>query len=368
SWENFNRLMNECAQALMDKAKAAGQEAYRGADYDLAMATNLFGQVLFDAGQTATALGFFFESHQLFVSLEKQGKRLASVTLARQADCLTDLGLLDEAAELYSEAIKQTEEQENFRSMAVNKGQLATVHLLQEQYSKALVEYEEALIVFEGLNEPASLTAVWHQVSITYQKDGQYEQSEVASRRALEISTINYDLAGQARSLVQLGNLYDDCLHRQEEAIVFYRQSADIHIQLSDFRSEGIARNNLAETLLKLKRYDEARSEILRAIECKYRLDNTVNIWISLNILHDIEAAMGNHPVADAAWKQARDAYLAYRRQGGNAQTAGGSLAEHILTFAAQEKWEEIELQLKELSGAAQIPASGKHMIQTLNI
>jgi tetratricopeptide (TPR) repeat protein len=54
-----------------------------------------------------------------------------------------------------------------------------------------------------------------------------------------------------------------------EDAVTFYRQAADIYVALGDIADEGLVRNNLADTFIKLKRYDDARQEILRAIECR---------------------------------------------------------------------------------------------------
>jgi len=69
--------------------------------------------------------------------------------------------------------------------------------------------------------------------------------------------------------LTALGVLYNNQLNRPEEGVTFYRQAADIFVETKDFRSEGVTRNNIANTLRQLKRYAEARREIMRAIECK---------------------------------------------------------------------------------------------------
>jgi tetratricopeptide (TPR) repeat protein len=61
---------------------------------------------------------------------------------------------------------------------------------------------------------------------------------------------------------------------RLEEAVTFYRQAGDINVKLQDLRYEGAARSNLAETLIKLQRYNEARRELLRAIECNKRFSH----------------------------------------------------------------------------------------------
>ena len=94
--------------------------------------------------------------------------------------------------------------------------------------------------------------------------------------------------------------------------------------------NEGRARNNLAETLRKLRRLDDARQEIRRAIECKAPFGHASLPWSSWAILADIETDAG-HPAESAqARAQARAAYLAYRREGGENQDPDGKFANKL--------------------------------------
>jgi tetratricopeptide (TPR) repeat protein len=346
----------EQAKALLEKTQTAGAKAYKGADFDLAMATNLLGQVLHAGGQAGPALDLFMQSQQLFEALGERGEHMASIVLERQADSLSALGRLDEAAEKYKENIQRAEKLKDFRQIAIGKFQLANLRYRQQRYADALAGYHEALTIFANLNEPASVAAVWHQIGMVHQEIEQYEEAETAYRRALEINTQRKDLAGQASSLGQLGNLYRSCLHRPEEALVFYRQAADMYTRLEDVRYEGTARNNIAATLRQLKRYDEARQEIDRAIECKEQIGLAALPWTSFDILHQIELAEGNAAAAKAAWQQARDAYLAYRRQGGYAQGGGGKLADQIVDAVQQGKGEEAAQELGQIAEAEDTP------------
>ncbi len=243
----------EKAQALLEKAKAVGPTAYRGADYDLAMAHHLLGTVLLKAGQAAPALDLFLEAQRLFEALGERGDHMASMTLTEQADCLRNLGRLDEAAETYEEAIERDEKRKSFRDVAVGKIQLATVMLLQSKYAEAVAGYEEARAIFEQQNEPATIATCWHQIGMVHQEAGHHDEAEAAYRQSLEIETRINNRAGQASSLTQLGNLYADKLNRLEEAVIFYRQAADIDVVLKDLNNEGVDRNNIARTLLKLE-------------------------------------------------------------------------------------------------------------------
>ena len=132
----------------------------------------------------------------------------------------------------------------------------------------------------------------------------------------------------------------------------FYR----IFAEMGDLRREGSARNNIAATLLELKRHDEARSEIVRAIECGRQFGHAAELWKTFAILKEIEEAYGNHAAARAARVQARDAYLAYRRQGGYAQTGGGQLCDRFVADAARGDLNEAVQFLGQVSQAPDTP------------
>ncbi|MEM6445889.1 MAG: tetratricopeptide repeat protein, partial [Cyanobacteria bacterium P01_D01_bin.123] len=356
----------EKAQALLNKAKAVGPTAYRGADYDLAMIHILLGRVLRLGGQVTPALEMHLEAQRLFEALGERGDRMVSTTLVEQADCLQQLGRLDEATEKYEENIQRAEKLEDFRQVAVGKGQLATVKMLQEEYADAIALYQEALTFFEQQNEPKSVAVIWHQIGMVHKKAGQYDEAETAYRRSLEIVSKTNNPAGQANSLVELGNLYDDCLNRPEEAVTFYRQAADIHVALGDLRYEGVARNNIASALIKLKRYEEARSEIVRAIECDRQFGHAALPWTAFAILQGIETATGNPEAAQTAWLQARDAYLAYRQQGGYAQAYGGKLVDRVLSLISQQQADEIGPLLQQMMNDLDTPAWLQQFIQAV--
>lgn len=216
----------------------------------------------------------------------------------------------------------------------------------------------------EGSAEDA---AAWHLIGMVHQDTGQHDESEAAYRRSLEITTRINDQAGQARSLGQLGNLYDVHLNRPEEAVTFYRQAADIAVELGDSGAEGRRHSNIADTLCRLERYDEARPEIMRAIECKRDLGHAAEPWKTFNILHQIEAATGNNAAARSAWQQARAAYLAYRQQGGYAQFGGGKLVDDVLSLMAQQQGDDIQALFDQLANDPDISDSLKRLMQAVS-
>lgn len=320
------------AQQLFQRARTAGEQAYRGADYDLAVACFLLARVFKTAGDSEQALPLLDEARQRFESIAKEGANkaaegMASACITEQGSCLLYLGRLDEAAAAYEECIRRDEQRGDVRQVAAVKGQLGTVRMQQRRYPEALAAYAEARERFTQSDEPGSIGVIWHQMGGAYLAAGQLEAAEDAYRKSLAINVRLGNIVGQARTLVQLGTLYDDVLGRLEEAVAFYRQAADKYVEGRDLAKEGITRSNLAATLHKIRRPEEARQEIRRAIECKAQFGHAAEPWKTWGILADIETDAGNAIAAAEAMGKAISSYLAYRRDGGENHDGPGRLA-----------------------------------------
>ena len=319
------------AQKLLQRARTAGEKAYPSADYDLAMAYFQLARVLQTAGRSEKALPLSEEARKRFDAIaneraDKAAAAMASACLTERGDCLRDLGRLDEAAAAYEEAIHRDEQRGAERDVAVGRGQLGTVRLEQRRFQEALNAHQDARERFTRMNEPGSVAVSWHQTGRVYQEAGQAEAAEDAYRESLAIRVRLGDVAGQASALNQLGNLYDDVLGRSEEAASFLSQAADMYIEIRDLANEGRTRNNLADTLRKLRRSDEARHEIRRAIECQQPFGHAAQPWTAWGILFDIEMNAGNPTAASEAKRRAIACYLAYRRDGGENHYTDGRI------------------------------------------
>jgi len=320
------------AQQLLERARAAGAQAYPEADYDLALACFLLARVLETAGGPQQALPLLEEARQRFEAIAKKraseaAKGMASKCFAEQGDCLRSLGRLDEAATAYEENIRRAEQLNDARQVAVSKVQLGSVRLLQRRYGDALATYADARERFTDLDEPGTVAVSWHQTGMVYEGAGQPEAAEDAYRKSLAIKVRLGDAGGQANTLNQLGSLYLQALDRPEEAVAFFRQAADSYVEIGDAAKEGLLRSNLAETLRTLRRFDEARLEIRRAIECKELFGHAAEPWKTWSILAQIETAAGDLSAATEARSKAISAYLAYRRDGGENHAGPGRLA-----------------------------------------
>jgi len=66
------------------------------------------------------------------------------------------VGRLDDSAEAYNKAINRSEKLDDRRTVAVCKGNLGTVRMLQKRYNEALGAYNEASDIFESMGEPST--------------------------------------------------------------------------------------------------------------------------------------------------------------------------------------------------------------------
>ena len=316
----------EGAQQLLQRARAAGEKAYPDADYDLAMACFLQARVFRTAGASEQALPLLDEAQKRFETFERDkpargAERMASVCLAERGDCLRNLGRLDQAAAAYEESIRRAEKIGDARQVAVGKSQLGTVRMLQGRYEEALKAYEEAREQFTRLDEPGTVAVTWHQTGIVYEEAGQPEAAEDAYRKSLAIKVRLGNVAGQANTLMQLGNLYGVVLGRLEEAATFYRQAADKYVEIQDVANEGRSEeqprkrsceSSVAST--KRVRKSSGRSNAMRSSAMH------AEPWRTWDILTDIETDAGNAAAAAEAKRRAIASYLAYRRDGGENQ------------------------------------------------
>jgi tetratricopeptide (TPR) repeat protein len=347
---NFTQALQE-AQGLLEKCRQAGEQAYDEAPYNTAVSHFLLGRILKMGGASQAAIPFTEEAYTRFQRLAGQGSTdaagMASACLTEKGDCLLFLGRYEEAAAAYEENIKRAANLKDNRQVAVGKGQLGTVRMFQGRYEDALGAYAEAIKIFTDLNEPASIATMLHQTGMVHEEAGQWEAAEQAYRQALAIDVQQHNHGGEAASLGQLGNLYQK-MGRLEEAVIFYRQAADKYVEINSLADEGLVRNNLAITLIKLKRYNEARTEILRAIECNEPFGHAAEPWNAYKILSDIERAEGNAEAAQATREKAIQLYLAYRRDGGENYTGTGRLCFDFRQALEENKTEEMAAVLEE--------------------
>jgi len=365
---NFPGALQE-AQSLLKKCLNGGKDAYTEALYNTAMAYWLLGKVQLRCGAAWDALSHTEEAKQRFQALADQGNkyavRMASTALTQKGDCLVGLGRLEDAVNAYEERIKQAKKLDWFRDAAVGKIKLGAVRMLQKRFGDALTTYKEALKIFSGLGEPSSVANIWHQMGMAHEKAGQFEKAEQTFKKALAIEVQQQNPPGEARTLGQLGILYTK-MNRLKDAVIFHQQAADKYVKINDRVNEGRVRSNLAINLINLRRFENAREEIRRAIECFKPYGHSAQPWKAWDILSKLETAVGDRAAAAKARQQAMDLFLAFRRDGGENYEFGGRICAMVGQTINAGQTEEIEKQLTQIAANPKTVPEGKLLVSKL--
>jgi tetratricopeptide (TPR) repeat protein len=320
------------AESLLIQAQAAGEYAYEGANFDIATAFFMLGRVLRMNGYVIKAAPLHQEACRRFniIAVEEsspKAERMVYSCITEIADCATEHGDLEYASVCYNESIRRAIKADSLRDIAVAKGQLATLRIMQSRFDEALVLINESRDIFLRLNETGSIGVVYDQIGLLRFKMGQPEAAEEAFIESLRYRMQNDDLIGQACTHYSLGQLYEIYQDKPQEAVTCFRQALEICSKYGQIKMEWKSADRLANMLCKLNHLDEARHIIRRSIACKLALGHEAQPWRSWEILCNIEIQAGNTVGAKEASLKALSAYIDYRRDGGSDFGQIGQLA-----------------------------------------
>jgi tetratricopeptide (TPR) repeat protein len=350
----------ETARSLLEKVRTVSESAKEGAALAVLNAYCAFGRTLQMSGYVEEAITYLDEAIK-----RAEGLGLTEwsyMVLADKGDCLMELGRIEKAAKVYEESIRKAEKSGDLRGVAVGKGQLASVRMVQRRYDEALDLHNDLRERFERLEEPLQVATAWQLIGVTYEGLDQHDAAERAFQMSLGISVRLGDRSIEEKTLAELGYLYLK-QGRFEEAARFCRNAAETAKSQNDLFAEGLDRINLAALLLELKRYDEARAELTRCEECLKPFGLAGKPWSYFHLVSVLEWAMGNEPAARNARSQAIQAYLDYRRAGGDSQTDARRLCE----FALQAEVIGVEW-LAEASQLSNVSDSMKALRSSLEV
>ncbi len=346
------------ARELLARCLDAGPDAYEGAAYDAAMALFRLGRATEMCGESESALELITRAMVRFRDLadgdDENALRMARKCLTEAGDCHRAVGRLDRAAALYEKSMRLADELSDERGAAVARLQLGSVYMLQRRFPESLAALGEARAALETLGETAAVGAVWANLGRVFQLSQQFDSAEEAYRQALKLHVRSGNRPGEARALHQLGRVYGS-MGRREEALGFYRRAIDLAVRMGDRGSEATARSNVADELIRLRHFGQARREILRAIECMAQLGSGAEQWKSYAVLERLELAVGEAQAAREARARAAGAFLAYRRAGGENQEPSGRLAELTREALASGEAEELAAQLSETLAGSEV-------------
>lgn len=237
---------------------------------------------------------------------------------------------------------------------------VASIHVKNHNYEKAVAYYEEALEVAGSVRELSRLARTYHGLSTAYQERGDLERAIEFTHKALALYGLEHDKALLARGENELGLLLmrQGLMERAEEA---FRAALDHFDHSGTDSAKSHVLLSLGELQWKAGRLDEAVATTQRAIDLALRLDEKLALSTGHQLLGRLYDAMGKHRLADrefgAGIKLLRDEGLGHRLAESHAAYAEVLESRGRSTLAGKHWREAAHLALdRETAGERQSP------------
>ncbi len=157
-------------------------------------------------------------------------------------------------------------------------------HEKQNQFQKALSDFQEALQLFKGIDYEKGELRALHSIGLVYERVGRYKESLGHYEQSVEISRRIGFLSGEATTLANMGVICVQ-LGRFKEALDYTQRAFDINVKLDDVNGAASAIHIMGNAYNSLGEYTMAMGIYQKAIEL---VRSTGNVKREGRCLNDI--------------------------------------------------------------------------------
>jgi len=175
---------------------------------------------------------------------------------------------------------------------------IATIHVKNHTYDRAISFYEEALQSAGTMRDLPRLGRTYHGLSIAYQERGELGRAIEYTHKALALYALEHDTALLARGENELGLL----LMRQGQMVRAEEAFRTALAHLDEAGTEGAKSHvliSLGELQLRAGRHDDGIRTVKEAIDLAKRLGERMAHAEGLELLAKLYERMGRHELAD---------------------------------------------------------------------
>ena len=229
-------------------------------------------------------------------------------------------------AKRYPEAIKYF--QESINSSGTNLFE-KYLFLAKSEYSEG--SYRDAEAALKKISASQSKDPiVLNYLGVVLLSQAKYVEAEPPLVQALAISRQVGDRAVEARTLINIGEVYRG-LAQYDHALEVYQQALAISRQVGLRASEGTILNNIGEVYRNRGQYDQALSSYQQGMEASEEGGDLAGEARTLNNIGFVYRTLAQYPRALAYYQQA----LAINREAGDRAAEGDILANMGFVFRA---------------------------------
>jgi tetratricopeptide (TPR) repeat protein len=302
--EKNNQGKNEYKQVLAklaaflkqaERGAAAGSEDFADLSYSMEKLARKF---LADEDQQKAAAYFKLALNNLkqFAQIKHdQAQELNLCYSAGQTYAL--LGLMDEAADSYEQALKLSSTLNDHKSHARTLRQLGNLKLRQSQWQEAIACFEHSCKICQKNGEPLDEAYALNSLAAAYFHTAAWRKMENACEHARALAEKMNDDDLTACVYNNLGAMYN--LHGQwDKALAAFQKSLPLFEKLGDRRGLAETYNNMATAYRDKELWNESGKCYAKGLQLAREVgDAVVEAQVSLNrvelylLMHDLEMA-----------------------------------------------------------------------------
>ena len=207
-----------------------------------------------------------------------------------------ELGLYRKSTDAIMNSIRIFEAEKDSAGISNSLISLGSIYSNNKDYADAYEYTSRALNICIRLNDKRGISVCLNNIGIVYSLTSEHEKALEYYQRSMEIDKELGDIEGVAIGLNNVGDSYR-YLHDTVLAVSYYKKCLEIG-RPNNYTVVAVALSNLGEVYLAQKNYKFALSHVLESLELAESTGSTEQILLSLEILHNIYAAMGNYRYA----------------------------------------------------------------------
>jgi len=225
---------------------------------------NSLGFVHSRLGDAAAETAAF--EHALELRRRLDGDRTPAFALFNLAAAYQKLGRLEEAEDLYRQALAAFQAEGSERGAASAWNGLGSLLSRRGDLAPARAAFERALELSRGLGDRRLQAQVLNNAGVVHRLMGHPDLALDSFTEALHLARAERDTGSEAAALNNSAVTYR-YQGRMQEALELQRQLLDLQRRRGDRRGEAIALNNLATIYTRLGKSAEARDGFRRTLE-----------------------------------------------------------------------------------------------------
>lgn len=234
-------------------------------DADLRIRThNRLGMLAAAERQHRTAIACFEQALHLAAS-SGRGARYTHRILRDMGAAHRDLGDLDRAMELLSEAAAGAQEAGDLPGVAACQNSLGMLHQKRHEIAEAAAAFHASATALEQLTLPVQQAKVYDNLGTLHTEVGDWTASMEAYARSLAITRAAGDAFGQAITLNNMARAHQRS-RDDAKAVELFEEAGRIFEQVGDHYGAAQVRRNIGRVHARLKRFAQARDAFTLAI------------------------------------------------------------------------------------------------------